>query len=94
MKAVNLDGTVKIREDVVFQKVGGETVLLNLETGVYYGLDSVGTRLWELFAEKGSLRLVFETMAQEYEVNPSVLQRNILRLVNELQAKKLIKVVG
>jgi hypothetical protein len=45
---------VRICDDVVFHDLQGELVLLNLKTGVYFGLDSVGTRIWHLIREHGS----------------------------------------
>ncbi len=93
MRALTLTDRVKIPEDVVFQNVGEETVLLNFETGVYYGLDAIGTRVWELLSKKGNLGGVFDDMIDEYEVAPQDLKRDILRLVEELQAKSLIEVL-
>lgn len=93
MQAVTLNDSVKIAREVVFQKVGEEIVLLNLETGFYYGLNPVGSRVWELLAEEGSLRAVFEKLEKEYEVAPEDFQQDILRLVQELMAKGLVEVV-
>ncbi len=90
---MTLNDRVAIPEDVVFQKVGEETVLLNLEGGVYYGLDPVGSRFWELLLEGGSLRAAFERMVEEYDVTPETLERDLLRLAQELAAKGLIKTV-
>ena len=89
-----LNDRVKILEEVVYQKVEEEMVLLNLETGVYYGLDPIGTRMWELLAEMGSLRSAFESMAEEYRVAPESLEVDLLRLVQELAAKGLVEIVG
>ncbi len=94
VQTVKLDEKVKIPEEVVFQKVGDETVLLNLQTGTYFGLDTVGTRVWELVAEKGTLAGIVESMLEDYEVTPEDLQRDILRLVKELRAKGLVQVGG
>ena len=91
---MTLDNSTKPSEDAVAQKVGDEMVVLNLESGIYYGLDAVGSRVWELLLEHGRLQVVFETMAAEYEVTPEVLQQDLLHLVQELQARGLIQVVG
>lgn len=93
MQAVTLNDSVKIAREVVFQKVGEEIVLLNLETGFYYGLNPVGSRVWELLAEEGSLRAVFEKLEKEYEVAPEDFQQDFVRLVQELMAKGLVEVV-
>lgn len=94
MPLVTLDDCVEFSEDVIAQQVGEEMVLLDLEAGVYYGLDPVGRRIWELLTEHRRLRVVFETMAEEYDVTPEVLQQDLLQLVQELQARGLTQVVG
>ena len=45
----------RIPEDVVSREVGGEAVLLNLATGTYFGLDGVGTEIWNLLAREGTI---------------------------------------
>jgi len=94
MPLVTLDDRVEFPEDVIAQQVGEEMVLLDLEAGVYYGLDPVGRRIWELLTEHRRLRVVFETMVEEYDVTPEVLQQDLLQLVQELQARGLTQVVG
>jgi hypothetical protein len=81
-----------IPEDVVHRMVGEEAVLLQLDSGVYYGLDPVGSRIWELLATHGSIPAVCETMAEEYEVAPSQLEQDVRRLVKELQTRGLVAV--
>ena len=79
-----------ISNDVVSRDLEGEAVILNLESGIYFGLDKVGTRIWSLLQEDGSLRRAFDAMQQEYDVAPETLERDILRLVGELRAKGLV----
>jgi len=94
MPLVTLDDRVEFSEDVIAQQVGEEMVLLDLESEVYYGLDPVGRRIWELLIEHRRLRVVFETVVEEYDVTPEVLQQDLLQLVQELQARGLTQVVG
>ena len=75
---------------VVFRELDGETVLLNLDSGVYFGLDAVGTRVWTLLLEHGSTAPVCAQMEQEYDVAPEALERDVHRLVRELCQKGLI----
>jgi hypothetical protein len=77
-------------ENVVSRDLEGEAVILNLESGVYFGLNGVGTRIWALIQEYGSLRKVFEAMQQEYEVAPQVLESDLLQLIEQLQARGLV----
>ena len=92
MQTLTFDDKVKIPEGIIFQKVGDEIVFLNLNTGFYFGLDPVGSRIWGLLVEKGTLQSVFESMKEEYEVASEELKQDILHLVQELQTKKLIEV--
>ena len=89
MRELSLADSVAINPDVVFRALDGEAVLLSLDAGIYYGLDPVGTKIWELMVELGSLRLVFEAMLREYDVEAATLERDLLRLVNDLCANGL-----
>lgn len=91
-KEVSLESSVAVGGDVVSRDLEGEAVILNLESGTYFGLDSVGTRIWSLLQEDGSLRRTFELLQQEYDVEPERLKADILRLVGELRANHLLSV--
>ncbi len=79
-----------IADDVVFRDLAGESVLLNLSTGTYFGLDAVGTRLWHLIGEHGSTALAIETLLTEYDVNEPRLQKDVNALIDQLLAKGLL----
>jgi len=91
--AAALSDTVRIPPRISFRRVRDEMALLNLDTGVYFGLNEVGARMWELVAEHGRLQLIAEQMEKEYDVDPVRLRRDLLRLVDELMAKKLLEIV-
>lgn len=82
--------SLTIHPSVLSREVGGETVLLNLESGVYYGLDAVGTRVWNLLAQSKTLTDVCSIMVDEYDVAPDVLLRDLTALVRDLCEKRLL----
>ena len=82
---------VRIPEDVVFRILGDEAVLLNLASGVYFGLDSVGTRMWQLMSEHGSTEKVVETLLTEYEVEEGLLRQDVIALIRQLMGKGLVR---
>jgi len=88
---VTLETQVFLGEDVVSRELDGEAVILNLESGTYFGLDPVGTRIWSLLQKNASLREAFETLQQEYEVAPNRLEGDLLRLVKELHTNGLLR---
>jgi hypothetical protein len=75
---------------VVFRELDGEAVLLNLDSGVYFGLDVVGTRVWALLVEHGTLERVCSHLVEEYDVEPAVLEEDVARLVEEMRRKGLV----
>jgi hypothetical protein len=87
--AIPLDSTVAASDDAVFREMDGESVLLNLETGMYFGLDEVGTRVWRLAADNGSLRAIRERLAEEYDADAATIERDLLALAEALVSKGL-----
>lgn len=75
---------------VVARQLTGETVILDLEKGIYFGLNAVGTRIWELLEQGQTPRHVCAVLAEEYEVAPADVERDALTLVAELLARGLI----
>jgi hypothetical protein len=86
---IALDTIVAVSDDAVFRELDGESVLLNLETGMYYGLDAVGTRAWQIAAAGGSLRDVRDRLVEEYDAEPAVIERDLLTLADALVGKGL-----
>jgi hypothetical protein len=86
--------TVRISGDIVFRKLEGEAVILHLATGTYYGLDAVGTRIWELLREQARVDAIMEAILQQYEVEPARCEQDLLGLLRQLHAKGLIEIVA
>jgi hypothetical protein len=81
---------LRVAENVVSRDLADESVLLNLDTGTYFGLDAVGTRLWHLLAEHGSPESAVETLLTEYDVDAPRLQKDVDTLIDQLIDKKLL----
>jgi len=81
---------IKMSPDVVYRNLSGEAVLLNLATGMYFGLNEVGSRMWSLLEEHHSTEKVIERLKEEYDVVENDLRADLKKLVGELLAKGLI----
>jgi hypothetical protein len=82
---LSLRSTLRIRPDVVFRQLDDEAVLLDLKSGTYFGLNTVGTRVWQLVGEQATLSQVLDTLAGEYDdVARDELERDLLSLSQEL----------
>lgn len=74
---------VAVREQVS-AVLEGETIVLSMRDGVYYGVDQVGSRIWSLCASPTTLGAVHRTLLDEYEVESDVAWRDLVALVEEL----------
>jgi hypothetical protein len=91
--ALTLADRVSPREGVLFQQLQEEAVLLNLDSGQYFGLDPVGTRIWNLLAEGKELPEVIMAIAAEYEVDAARCKADLLKLLGDLEEQGLVTVI-
>lgn len=84
-------GMVRIADGIVFKEVGDEIVLLDFERGIYFGLDAVGARIWELLAEGHEVTAIVNTLADEYEATRETLEQDVAELIAELRAQGLLQ---
>lgn len=87
---MNLDRTFSIPETVIAQTIAGETVIIDLSGGLYFSLDPIGTRIWELLAQGASMREIATQMHAEYDVSRDTLECDVVTLGNTLLAKSLV----
>lgn len=87
-----LKTTIHIPDDVYFRDLDGEAIILNTESGKYYGLDEVGTRMWNLLAEHGQIEPAYRAMLAEYDVTEERLRQDLLNLVDELASHGLVQI--
>jgi hypothetical protein len=87
---MKLSDSVSFPPQVMARQVGDESVILNLETGIYFGLDRVGANIWQLMAEGKTLAGICDAMQAEYEVDREVLEEDVVRLAQELFNQGLI----
>jgi hypothetical protein len=89
-QTLNLHQTIALSPDVISQEVSGETVLLDLESENYFGLDEVGTRIWQLIKETNDLNTIYNTLLSEYEVPAERLKQDLTTLLTEIEGLGLI----
>lgn len=87
---MNLDSKPICAPGVVTREVGGETMLLDLDSGTYFGLDAIGGRIWTALEDGLSLREACDIIAGEYDVGRDVLEADVVGLAGELAARGLI----
>lgn len=68
-----------------------EAVVLNLEDGVYYGLNLVASRIWELVQQPRTVREIRNALLSEYEIEETACTRDLLDLLEQLKRWKLVE---
>lgn len=85
-------GRIRAAPDVVFRELGGEMVLLNLKSGLYFGLNETGTQMWTLLMQLHEPGRVVAALEQEYAVSRAQLESDLRALLSALREKGLIEV--
>ena len=91
---VSISSSVVATSEQASSDLEGEAVILNLKSGAYYGLNAVGARIWNLLQEPRTVSEIRDTLLAEYEVEPQQCDRELLALLQQLEAEGLIELRG
>jgi len=97
-KCMSSENTVSMSSIIVASQeqrssdLTGETVILNLKSGMYYGLSAVGVSIWNLIQEPKAVSEVRDVILAKYDVEPEQCDRDVLALLEELATEGLIEV--
>jgi hypothetical protein len=90
---LTLNSRVVVPDSVVAREVAGETVILDLDSGTYFGLNPTGTDMWRAITAGGSLGDALAIVERAYEVDPAVLRDDLLGLTEQMLRKRLLSLV-
>jgi hypothetical protein len=93
-RLLSLATVVRASPNQVSSRVGDEMVILDLERSMYYSLDPVGARIFELLQEPTPLEVVLDRVMAEFEVDAQTARTDLLALVESLMAQDLIETPG
>jgi hypothetical protein len=87
-----IESRVVVSKDQVSSDLGGEAAILNLKNSVYYGLDPIGARVWQLIQEPITLGQIRDVLRAEYDVEPAQLEADLRDLLQELAEQGLVEI--
>lgn len=88
-----LDSSIVVAvQEQISSDLAGEAVILNLKSGVYFGLNEVGAKIWSLIQQPQSIQDLRDALLAEYDVEPEICDRDLLQLIQDLKAADLIEV--
>jgi hypothetical protein len=85
---------VKRKPDQVSCDLSGEAVILNLNSGMYYGIDEIGQLIWNALEEPRSLQYLRDAIVRDYEVEPETCERDVKAFLAEMQSAGLIEITN
>jgi hypothetical protein len=88
------ESIVVVSKDQMASDIAGETVILGLTAGRYYGLDAVGARVWQLIQTPTAIADVQRAIVAEYEVDPERCQQDLIKLLRQMIDAGLVEVRG
>ncbi len=89
-----LGAKAEVPDYVLFQEVAGNAALLNLETETYFGLDEVGTRMWQAMETAETIGAAARAVAEVYDAPLETIEQDIARLAIELRNHGLLVAAG
>jgi hypothetical protein len=89
---ISFESRLRIPEDVLISQLDGESVLLKLKSECYFGLDGIGTRIWELLIASSSIQVAYETVLSEFDVHPDRFRIDLTELLESLLQQGLIEI--
>jgi hypothetical protein len=90
--SLSVHSVVVAAREQVSCPLGEESAILNLKNSVYYGMNPIGTRVWNLLKEPRTVAELRDTLLSEYEVDAKLCERDLLDLLEKMKGEGLIEV--
>lgn len=90
---MNLQSTVRLSQNQVSCNLGGEAAILNLKSGIYFGLNPMGAAIWKLLDEPRTIDYLRAKILENYTVEPERCEQDLFQLLDELNQNGLIELV-
>ena len=84
---------ISVPQHTLFRELAGEAVLLNLDSGTYFGLDETGTSFWQALTTTDTIQGAYDLLLSEYDVEPDDLRQDISGLLDKLIDHALVKII-
>jgi hypothetical protein len=94
MKNITLESTVSQIEDIVASDIDDEKVMMSVEKGQYFGMDPVGSRVWELIEKPIKVSELIDGLLGKYDVDRETCEQDVLAFLEELHEDGIVLVEG
>jgi len=91
--AINLSSHVMLSPQQISSELGGEVVIMDLQKGVYHGVQGVSAFIWHLLGQPISIQEICDRVTGEYDVESARCQTDVLTLIQQLLDEGLVQLV-
>jgi len=91
---ITTESVISQTEEIVASDIDGETVMMSLENGKYYGLDDIGSRIWELIEQPIKVSGLIDALLERFDVDRETCERDVLKFLNGLNEDKILAAPG
>ena len=88
---ITTDTAISQIEEIVASDIDGETVMMSIENGEYYGLDDIGSRIWKLIEKPVKVSDLIDTLLERFDVDRETCEKDVLKFLNELNEDKILQ---
>lgn len=92
--AISFTDRVRVPDDVLISGLQSESVILNLDSERYFGLDEVGTRMMSVLTSADSIQAAYETLLGEYDVEGDVLRQDLTAIIEQMVEQGLVEITS
>lgn len=89
---IDFSNTIVASSDMLTSNMVDEAIVLNLPQGMYYGLNNVGLKTWQLIQTPQPIETIYSTLMDEYDAEPEQCKQDLLNFLNHLYEHKLIQI--
>ena len=91
-RVISHHSRIRSGQEQISVELAGEAVILSTKSGVYYGLDGVGARIWQLLKEPKTLQDLLDTILQEFDATADQCEPDLVDLLDDLRSKGLVEI--
>lgn len=92
LSCLSLESEVAQASECLSTEIDGQIVLMSVSSGVYGGLDKIGSQIWQKLQTPVMIRALVQDLAQAYGADVQQVETDVLRFLSELHAKNMLKV--
>ena len=90
---ITINSVIKRSPEIVHTDMDGETVMMSIEQGNYYGIDSIGSDIWNMLEGEMSIEDLCLKLCEKYDVEESQCQQDVISFLEKMQEHKVIVVI-